>query len=244
MIGRALEPKAKWLDYRYKEMVENVPICIKDTPSLLKLLREIASLEPTTLLLTCNVKSIYSIIPHQAGRKAMGRILTNSLYYSGPPVELTLELLQLLLSNNYFNFEKTWYKQIAGTSMGAAMFIFEQEHILTPLQDNILFYCRYINDILMIWKGTLESRQQMLEKINNLDTLAGLTMSVDIQTVDFLDVCLYKEDTKIAYTSFSKPTDRNTLLHANSYHPQHLKDSLPYSQILRVIRNYSNLANA
>ncbi|CAH2293731.1 Hypothetical predicted protein, partial [Pelobates cultripes] len=68
-------------------------------------------------------------------------------------------------------------------------------------------------------------------------------MTTNDKQIDFLDVRLYKEDGKIAYTLFNKPTDRNTLLHAESHHPKHLINSLPQSQFMRVIRNNSNMAN-
>ncbi|CAH2315492.1 Hypothetical predicted protein [Pelobates cultripes] len=123
------------------------------------------------------------------------------------------------------------------------MYIFEQENILTPFQTNIAFYRRYVDDIIMIWNGTPDSTTHMLETINNLDTPVPLTMTTDTQTVDFLDIRLYKEDNTIAYTLFSKPTDRNTILHATSHHRRHLINSLPHSQFLRVIRNNSNINN-
>ncbi|CAH2312442.1 Hypothetical predicted protein [Pelobates cultripes] len=118
------------------------------------------------------------------------------------------------------------------------MFIFEQENILTPFQTNIAFY-----DIIMIWNGTPDSSTHMLETINNLDTPVRLTLTTDTQTVDFLDIRLYKDDNTLAYTLFSKPTDRNTILHATSHHPRHLINSLPHSQFLRMIRNNSNINN-
>ncbi|CAH2327796.1 Hypothetical predicted protein, partial [Pelobates cultripes] len=122
------------------------------------------------------------------------------------------------------------------------MYIFEQENILTPFQANIAFYRRFIDDI-MIWNCTPDSTTQTLETINHLDTPIRLTMKMDPYTVDFLYICLYKENNTIAYTLFSKPTDRNTILHATSHHPRHLINSLPYSQFLRVIHNNSNTSN-
>ena len=39
---------------------------------------------------------------------------------------------------------------------------------------------------------------------------------------------------KIQATIFRKPTDQQTNLHAESNHPKSLKDSIPYSQALRI----------
>ena len=37
-------------------------------------------------------------------------------------------------------------------------------------------------------------------------------------------------------TLYTKPTDTHNYLHPKSSHPRHLKDSLPYSQALRIRR--------
>ncbi|CAH2306460.1 Hypothetical predicted protein [Pelobates cultripes] len=111
----------------------------------------------------------------------MRKILTTFSSYSGPPVEYILELLYLVLNQNYFRFEHTWYQQVAGTSMGAAM---------APMYANILFYRRFIDDIIMIWKKVGPTPEEMLETINNLNTPVRLTMTTNDQTTDFLDVRL------------------------------------------------------
>ncbi|CAH2324816.1 Hypothetical predicted protein [Pelobates cultripes] len=123
------------------------------------------------------------------------------------------------------------------------MYIFKQEHILSQFHESILFYRRFIDDIMIIWNNVGPTPNQMLEIINNLDTSVRLTMTTSEEQIDFLDVRVYKEDGKIAYTLFNKLTDRNTLLHAESHHPRHLINSLPQSQFMRVIRNNSNVAN-
>ena len=46
---------------------------------------------------------------------------------------------------------------------------------------------------------------------------------------------LYKdENNNIQTTSYRKPTDQQAFLHAKSEHPRSLKNSIPYSQALRL----------
>ncbi|CAH2327847.1 Hypothetical predicted protein, partial [Pelobates cultripes] len=71
-------------------------------------------------------------------------------------------------------------------------------------------------------------------------TPVKLTMTVSQDAVNFLDVHIFKKEMKLGYTLFTKTTDRNTLLQADSFHPRHLKESLPLSQFLRVKRNNSD----
>ncbi|CAH2223714.1 Hypothetical predicted protein [Pelobates cultripes] len=210
---------------------------------------------PTGLitLVTCDVKSLYTIIPHTGGVQAMKRILASSDKYMGPPIEYVMEILELVLTQNYFRFELEWYRQSAGTSMGTAMapmyangymFEFETQHILEPFKDIILSYSRYIDDIFMIIKGDNSIAESMVQYINSCTPNVQLTTTMDPLTVDFLDVRIIREGNKLAYTLFTKSTDRNTLLQANSFHPNALKQSLPYSQFLRVMRNNSDPGKA
>ena len=45
---------------------------------------------------------------------------------------------------------------------------------------------------------------------------------------------VYRDQQRKIQTIFHKPTDQQTYLHAQSNHPKSLKDSIPYSQALRV----------
>ncbi|CAH2300325.1 Hypothetical predicted protein [Pelobates cultripes] len=130
--------------------------------------------EPVVLV-TCDVKSLYTVTPLQDRIQAMRQILSDSTYYVGPQVEFTLELLEIVLSQNYFRFETSWFRQIAGTSMGAAMapvyangymYMFETLHIWEPYKDNILMYICYIDDIFMIVKGDIVDVEEMIQSSN------------------------------------------------------------------------------
>ena len=61
-------------------------------------------------------------------------------------------------------------------------------------------------------------------------------MHHDSERISYLDLWIIKEGNQLYTDLYTKPTDRNTLLKADSYHPLHLKNSLPYSQLCRVKR--------
>ena len=55
--------------------------------------------------------------------------------------------------------------------------------------------------------------------------------------MDFLDVTTYRKGDKIFSRLFCKPTDSHSYLEFNSCHPPQNKNSIPYSQFLRIRRN-------
>uniref|UniRef100_A0A8C5MBV0 Reverse transcriptase domain-containing protein n=1 Tax=Leptobrachium leishanense TaxID=445787 RepID=A0A8C5MBV0_9ANUR len=120
-IGGVIEPVAQWLDYLFKAPVYDIPTCVKDTPMFLQRITSIDTDLTDTVLITMDVKSLYTIIPHEAGVDAMRELLSCSDKYDGPCIEYILELLLMALKNNYFRFENNWYLQKMGMSMGAAM---------------------------------------------------------------------------------------------------------------------------
>ena len=57
------------------------------------------------------------------------------------------------------------------------------------------------------------------------------------EKIEFLDTLVYKgHSNRLQATLYKKPTDRQTYLHAKSAHPLPLKESIPYSQALRIKR--------
>ena len=58
--------------------------------------------------------------------------------------------------------------------------------------------------------------------------------------VNFLDLTLYLEnDNTIQYHGYTKPTDSKRYLNPKSFHPRSVFDSIPFSQLLRTVRNNS-----
>ena len=53
-------------------------------------------------------------------------------------------------------------------------------------------------------------------------------------SIHFIDTEVYIKNHKLYLKIYRKETDRQNFLHINSEHPISLKNSIPYSQVLRV----------
>lgn len=67
-------------------------------------------------------------------------------------------------------------------------------------------------------------------------------MTYDAKSITFLDVQIHRKLTgELCSTLPTHPKNTaNTMLHADSFHPPSLKDSIPYGQYLSLQRNCSN----
>ena len=113
---------------------------IRDSTHMINILLDYEP-TPNMLLCTLDITSLYTNIPHYEGVQAIKEILAihrdiNAL----PHNSYIIELLQVVLTNNYFDFNCKHYHQKSGTAMGtklapsyANLFMskFEQDHVYT-----------------------------------------------------------------------------------------------------------------
>lgn len=114
-----------------------------------------------------DVESLYTNIAHIEGLLAVEHYLKTRQDGHMPPNEFILQLVEWTLTNNVFCFDQAMFKQIKGTAMGACfapsyaclfLGLWEENHIHTgsnPFLGNIISYCRYIDDILLFFTGTV-----------------------------------------------------------------------------------------
>ena len=108
-----------------------------------------------------------------------------------------------------------------------------------------LFFVRFIDDMFMIWTHGKELFDSFFQILNTHLPGIKLTYVYDTESIDFLDVTVYKGkrfrecgylDTKVYF----KPTDTHQLLHAKSFHPKHVFSSVIKSQVIRYNRICNN----
>uniref|UniRef100_A0A8C5R6D6 Reverse transcriptase domain-containing protein n=1 Tax=Leptobrachium leishanense TaxID=445787 RepID=A0A8C5R6D6_9ANUR len=101
--GSLLEPLGKLIDHLCKESILSLSTGLKDTPHFLSLLSCFQLPTEPIILVALDVKSLYTIIPHEEGILAFIEILQASTVYHGPPLDYLREVLQITLGCNFFS---------------------------------------------------------------------------------------------------------------------------------------------
>ncbi|CAJ0959055.1 unnamed protein product [Ranitomeya imitator] len=196
-------------------------------------------------------KAILCLLRHTKGIEATKYLLCQSSL-SEDTIQLCLDLLTLVLYENYFLAEDTFYIQKYGTAMGsnvtpayanAFMNHFEISHVFTNdlFICHVLCYHRYIDDIFLVWTGNLDTLLSFHSHLNSILPELQFTIHYNTDSVHFLDTMVLKVlNGGLSTDIYSKPTDCNSLLHYTSCHPRSLKNSLPRSQFNRVARIVSD----
>ena len=117
--GGPTEKISAFVDHTLKPLVQRLPSHVKDTAHFLNLLNTI-TVPPHHILMTIDVSSLYTNIPHNEGIEACKQqLLTRTV--EEPPTWLITSLLRFILTLNYFEFNGRIYHQVSGTAMGTKM---------------------------------------------------------------------------------------------------------------------------
>ena len=200
-------------------------------------------LPPNAILVTWDVKSLCTNIPHEDGLDALKLTLENN-QVPKHKIETILEFSKLVLNSNHFKFLGKHYLQKSGTAMGTKMTPSYPNLFMGVLGDRMinsyaykaLVYLRYIDDIFMIWTEGEENLNGFLSHCNQINKNIQFEKVASKEKVPFLDVSVINEIGKLHTDLHSKPTDKYQYLYSHSCHPKHTKNSLPYCLALRLRR--------
>ena len=101
-------------------------------------------------------------------------------------------------------------------------------------------WLRYIDDMFFIWTHGEEQLNLFLKYLNEFHPNLKFTYQTSQNSVDFLDLRVSLKDGAIFTDLHIKPTDRDQFLHYKSSYPSHIKNSIPFSQDLRISRPCSS----
>ena len=118
--GSPTEKIRQFVDHHLNPLFAKIPSHLKDTTDFLLKLKSVSQVPPGSLLLTLDVCSLYTNIPHEEGIDACRKLL-NTRNVLEPPTEDIVGLITLILKKNNFSFDGDHYSQIKGTAMGTRM---------------------------------------------------------------------------------------------------------------------------
>ena len=87
-----------------------------------------------------------------------------------------------------------------------------------------------------IWTHGTQELDSFLNELNRFHPNLNFTYETSMETVNFLYLNISLRNGAISTDPYVKPTDGHQYLHYKSSHPEHIKNSIPYSQALRVSR--------
>ena len=225
-------------------LASNLPPHVKNTKHFLNLIEKLPPLPPNALLVTADVTSLYTNIPHEEGIAAVIHFMEeykHLLPTNCPPPHIVHIILDFILKHSTFKFRDSHIHQIQGTSMGTRMappfanlFIGKEERTISLTFLNLIyFWKRFIDGIFFIFLGSHSQLNSLMTFMNTISLTIKYTFTYSEQTVTFLGVKIYLYKTRKLKTKFyRKPTNCMILLHFHSHHPLSCKEGISYSQAL------------
>lgn len=217
---------------------KHIPFLLRDTTAYLQLLDKRKKCLPGTILVTLDVASLYTNIPHKEGTDWVCDFYEETLPY-WYELELNLEpidkatlavLMMFILDNCTFEFNGDLYKQNFGTTMDARfsvkfaniyMHMWFRRFLSTYDGTKPEFIARLIDDCFFLWTDTEASLLSFLEYLNDCQASIKFEWHFSTDKVTFLDTETYIEDHQLKTTIYTKPTDRKQYLYYTSSHPSH-----------------------
>ena len=206
----------------------------------------LANLDSNAILVTLDVSSLYTNIPHNEGINACRHYLnTRDQSTSTVRTETLCDLIRMILTMNSFEFNNTFYIQTHGTVMGTRMALSYANLFLAKFEIDALTHAphqpqtwwRFIDDIFMIWCHTEAELRTFITYLNNIHPTIKFTSSHSATSISFLDVKVSLNQFGMVETDlYTKPTDKHKYLLQSSCHPLHTKRAIPFSLTLRLQR--------
>ena len=189
---------SQFVDYHLQPLVHKLPSFVKDTNDFLNKLLAIGNLPSNSLLVTLDVSSLYTNIPHNEGINACDHFL-RTRRNNNIPTGTLCDLIRMILTMNNFSFNDNHYLQIHGTAMGTKMAPSFANLSLGHFEANALenapfhphTYFRYIDDIFMIWTEGLDNLKIFIDYLNNIHPTIKFTSSHSSTNIPFLESTVF-----------------------------------------------------
>ena len=231
------EPTSKVSDFvlkKFKQIDYKSPFSVANSVELCSRLKNVR-INSDEILISFDVKSLFPSIMKQHVISELETLL-NSQLMDNNEKDIYIEMIKLVLSQNYSTFRDQTYQQTDGLSIGNKLSPMLSELFMKRFEDDIKdatwfprVWIRYIDDIFAIVK-----KDQLEEVFNNLNstqyTNIQFTKEIEVDgKLPFLDILIKREGSDLKFSIYRKPTDSQQYINATSFHSiQHKHASLNF----------------
>ena len=181
-------------------------------------------------IISLDINNMYTNIPLEETLIIIKEKL-EQLHFPGIYIEQFINLTRCVLHQNYFYFDNKYYIQKDGLPMGSPLSSLISEIFLQYLESiyideitkefNILFYGRYVDDILIIYDNSKNVDNQILNSFNLIHPKIQYTLETEQNNkINFLDLTIKKINNAIRFSIYRKPTTSKTSIHNSSISPK------------------------
>ena len=254
IVARPASPThrlSNFVDIILKPLCKHVPSYIRDDFDFPNHIPN--KVTEDTILVSFDVISLYTSIPHELGLKAIEHFLDNFPTTLQRPFskEFILKAISIVLKENTFKFDGKNYKQVQGTAMGTKMaptyatlvMGFLEKQLYQRIEEKygeatktefIKNFKRFLDDCFIFWQKSRAEVEILFNMLNNINPKIQFTMEFSFEKLPFLDILICKENTEIHTDIYYKGTDSHQYLDFFSCHPRHVKQNIPYALARRI----------
>ena len=204
---------------------------IKNSIHLTSLLTD-AYITPNSKIISLDIKDMYTNIPIQETLKIIHEEIT--LKYNTILADQIISILDTTLKQNYFTYNNEHYLQKDGLPMGSPLSSIISELFLQHLEKlniskltnkhNIVFYGRYVDDILIIYNNVKNDDKGILSSFNKLHPNLKFTLeSENNRSINYLELNIKRTKNNVIFDIHRKPTTSKISILYNSNHPSQHK---------------------
>lgn len=257
-VGGMMKSLDSYLADTTAPLLRLIPGSLIDTAALLRDMEGLRDLPAGCRLASADVEALYPSIPWEEGLDSATAFYAEKLpdlhqraikedLLPPPSPGIFRRILEVVLKKNIFHLQdRRWFIQRKGTAMGCSMSVLfantfmygRTRHLLENPPRKLKYLGRYIDDFIIVWEGEDDEIPGLFAQ--TVDGSIKLTYVYGGNFLEALDLVLeLQADGTVATRLFRKPTDGHQYVHWSSAHPEQLKTSIPYAQLLRIKRNCS-----
>jgi hypothetical protein len=179
-------------------------------------------------LVPLDIENMYSNIPNEDLINIIKSMCLKQYLDEKTNTEF-VNITHTILEQNYFKFRNQCYIQNTGLAMGAPtsailseIYLQQLEHTMTVdilIQNNILGYFRYVDDILIVYNNQLTDIHKVYSDFNSLVSTIKFSMETETDSkINFLDITTQKASDRFSFSIFRKLTATD-IIPRDSCHP-------------------------